>query len=742
MRCIHLLAIATALLAAAPAGAAEDRVAPQATPQPAARAPHRRLNRREYEHTLRDLLDLPGLAVRDMLPEDGRGHGFDKSGAALELSPVHIAAYRDAAAAAIAMATASQAAPPEQVTLRLLPGAQDFFKLALVEGDAVFLRDGKYDSTALPIIREALPHKLAHYEKSGLFPYRHSVGVFRRQGVNDHFALFFTEFTAAKPGNYRLRLSVWSFLWEQGALAPLDKPEAVSLHANDRLIGYFDAPSLAAKTHEITAWLNPGDKLLFTAASIPPARVYQRPGRAAEYVGPGIAIDHIDVEGPLHESWPPKSHRRLFGELPARSAPAPADLKRLLGTFLSRAFRRPATATELASYAALVNRRLKQGDSFEQALSRGHQAALCGPEFLFLAAPAGPLDDWQLASRLSYFLWDSMPDDELFALAGRGQLKKPEVLRSQVNRMLDDPKSARFIEHFLDEWLDLREIDFTTPDGTLYPEYSTYLRDSMLAETRGFFRELIDEDVSATGLVDSDFLMVNQKLAEHYALEPAAGRAIVGSAIRRVPLPAGSPRGGLLGQASVLKVTSNGTVTSPVKRGVWLLREILDQPPEPPPPGIPAVDADVRGSVTIREQLALHAADAGCASCHAAIDPPGFALENFDVIGGWRQRYRVLPAERADATTYAEGPPVDPSCVLADGRECASLADFRRALLADPRSLARNLVRQLIVYATGADVSAADHGEIEAIVDRAAAQDYGVRTLIQEVVASRIFLEQ
>ena len=188
MRCIHFLVIATAVLAAAPAGAAE------------ARAAHRRLNRREYENTLRDLLDLPGLAVRDMLPEDGRAHGFDKSGDALEFSPVHIAAYRDAAAFAVSMATAPQAAPPEPVNVRLLPGAQDFFKLALVEGDAVFLRDGKYDSTALPIIREALPHKLAYYEKSGLFPYRHSVGVFRRQGINDHFALFFTEFTAPRPG--------------------------------------------------------------------------------------------------------------------------------------------------------------------------------------------------------------------------------------------------------------------------------------------------------------------------------------------------------------------------------------------------------------------------------------------------------------------------------------------------------------------------------------------------------------
>ncbi|MEI6240264.1 MAG: DUF1592 domain-containing protein [Planctomycetia bacterium] len=719
------------IAAVIPCIAADDRAPETASRE--ARAPKRRLTRREYEHTLRDLLDLPGLAVRDMLPEDGRAHGFDRAAAALDVSPVHVAAWHAAAGAALLTATARDATPPRPVSERLLPGAQDFFKLALLEGDAVFLKDGRYDAATLPLVRGPLPHKLKHYEGIGLFPYPHSVGVFRRQGPTDHFALFFTSFTVPQSGRYRVTLSVWSFRWNKGTLEPLPAPEAVTLHANDRLLGTFDAPPLVPQMHTLDAWLNAGEQILFTAASIPPERVYERPGRAAEYVGPGIAIDHLDIEGPVFDSWPPVGHRLLYG-----STPRP-DVKQVLSTFLSKAFRRPATAAEIASYTALVNRRLKAGDPPDRALRTAEQAALCSPEFLFLGGPSGPLEDWHLAARLASFLWDSLPDDELLALARRGKLREPAVLRTQVDRLLSDPKAGRFVDHFLDEWLDLREIDFTTPDATLYPEYSPSLRDSMLAETQAFFREVLARDLPVATLVDADFAMLNHQLAEHYDLD--ASQSIRGTAIRRVSLAPGSPRGGLLGQASVLKVTSNGTVTSPVKRGAWVLRELLDDPPDPPPPDIPAVDADVRGAVSIREQLALHAADATCAACHAAIDPPGFALEHFDVIGGWRDRYRILPAD-APAGTVAAGELIDASGTLADGRSFASFVEFRRLAAADPRRLARGLARQLVVYATGAPVTAADQAELDALVDRAAARDYGVRSLVHEVVASRLFREQ
>ena len=723
MRAVGLAVLVA--LAATVSAAADDAAVTGAAA--GGRAPLRRLTRREYEHSLRDLLGLPGLAVRDMLPEDGRAHGFDRCADALDISPVHVAAWHAAAGAALRAATADGPRPPEPVAVRLAPGAQDFIKLALLEGDAVFLKEGRYDAAALPPIAGALPHKLAHYERIGLFPYEHSVGLLRRQGPDDHFTLPFSSFTVPHTGRYRLELSVWAFRWNRGEVEPARGTEIVTLHADDRLVATCDAPPLRPQAHVIEAWLNAGERLVLTAASIPPERVSARPGRVADYVGPGVAIDHLDVAGPIHESWPPAGHRLLYG-----SAPRP-DPKQVLAPFLARVFRRPVTAAEVSRFTALARRRLQAGDPPDAALRAACQAALCAPEFLYLGGPPGPLDDWHLAARLASFLWDSPPDDALFSLARQGRLRDPAVLRSEVDRLLDDPKSRRFVEHFLDEWLDLREIDLTTPDATLHPEHDPLLRDSMLVETRAFFAALLADDRPVTALVDPDFAMVNQRLAAHYRLEPPDG-PVVGAAIRRVALPPGSPRGGLLGQASVLKVTANGTVTSPVKRGAWVLREILADPPEPPPPGIPALDPDVRGSVTVREQLARHAADESCAACHAALDPPGFALENFDVIGGWRDHYRVAPG--------TDGAAIDASGTLADGRRFGSFAEFRGLLAADPRVLARGLARQLVAYATGAPVTPADAAEMDAILDHAAAHDYGVRSLVQEIVASRLFREQ
>jgi hypothetical protein len=331
-----------------------------------------------------------------------------------------------------------------------------------------------------------------------------------------------------------------------------------------------------------------------------------------------------------------------------------------------------------------------------------------------------------------------MPDETLFTLARRRQLSQPEILRAQVERMLDDPRAERFIAHFTDEWLDLRDLEATTPDATLYPDFDRALVDGMRAETRAFVRELVRGDEPVTALVRSDFAMLNQRLACHYF--PADDTAVRGCTIRRVSLPEGSHRGGLLGLGAIHKVTANGTVTSPVKRGVWVLRELLDAPPDPPPPGVPAVDPDVRGTVSIRDQLARHTADTTCASCHATIDPPGFALEVFDAVGHWRDRYRVFAD--VSGTVPVDGPVVDDSCTLADGRHCASFEAFRDSLVADERPLARALARHLVVYATGADVLPADRPALEQIVDEADSAGGGVRALLHAVIASPLFLEQ
>ncbi|MCA1686961.1 MAG: DUF1592 domain-containing protein, partial [Planctomycetia bacterium] len=312
-----------------------------------------------------------------------------------------------------------------------------------------------------------------------------------------------------------------------------------------------------------------------------------------------------------------------------------ADADRLLGAFLPRAFRRPVGPETRGRYVARVGERLEAGDCFETAMRAAYRAALCSPDFLYHVEPDGALDDHALACRLSYFFWRSMPDEELARLADGGRLRRTGVLHAQAERLLKDPRSQRFVDDFLGQWLKLRRIAANDPDRKLYPEFSPYLQDSFVAESRAYFRELIEKDLGASYLVKSDFAMLNGKLAAHYGIP-----GVSGSEVRRVGLPAGSPRGPFLTQAAVLKVTADGTTTSPVPRGAFVMDRLLGQPPEPPPPNIPAIEPDVRGVATIRGQLAKHRSAATCASCHARIDPPGFALEGFDVIGGPRARYR------------------------------------------------------------------------------------------------------
>lgn len=608
------------------------------------------------------------------------------------------------------------------------------------------------------------------------------MGVFRTEDPS--FRPLFP-FEAKYLGKYKLRMSVWSFWWDKGEVKPHARVEAASLVSGGRTLGYFDAPSLKPTVTEIEVCLQPGDRIQFNAASLWPATIYNREGLASKYVGPGIAVDWLDIEGPLLDSWPPQSHRRLFGDLPfvAMALPNPKrdevqklpkrprpqafqhrgilnpkvelatvaseapeeDARKLLADFLPRAFRRPVSPAEVDRYVALFQSRFEQGYLFEVAMRTAYRAALCSPDFLYLRESPGKLDDRTLASRLSYFLWNSLPDDELSAIAGTGELRKVANLRGQVERMLRDEKAERFVVDFTDQWLNLSNIDATTPDKKLYPEFNRVLRDAMLAETRSFFRELLDKDLSVTNLIDSNFGMLNQRLAEHYRIP-----GVEGAAIRRVELPVSCNRGGVLTQASVLKVTANGTVTSPVVRGVWVLRKILGQPPEPPPPDVPAIEPDVQGTTTIREMLAKHRSIAACAACHKNIDPPGFALESYDVIGGFQTRYRSLgEGESPDKSlTFGRGVPyklglqVDPSGETAAGQPFADLAEFKELLLKDPRDLARNLVGQWVIYATGAPVSFADRAEVEKVLDKAAGSGYGIRTLLHEFVQSPLFLSR
>ena len=434
-----------------------------------------------------------------------------------------------------------------------------------------------------------------------------------------------------------------------------------------------------------------------------------------------------------------------------------ADAARLLAGFMPKAFRRDVTDDEVRQYAGLAAARVAAGDCFEDAMIHAYKAVLCSHDFLFVNAPrlAGGSDDANngftshrrltpegLATRLSLWLWDSLPDEQLLAAARSGGLDEPAKLTTEIDRMIADPRFDRFVSRFLEQWLDLRKLDDTQPDRRMYPEYRHILRESMVEESRAFFKDLVARDLPVTNLVASDGAMLNRPLADHYGIP-----GVEGCELRRVSLPPHSLRGGLITQASVLKVTANGTTTSPVPRGVFFMERLLGATIPPPPGSVKAIDPDTRGATTIREQLAKHASDASCAACHRMMDPPGFALESFDVIGGRRERYRTFGGGDPAGVEFAAGwkpgyrlgKPVDPSGQLADGRSFADIDGLRGLLLADPDALARSFVKQILMYATGTDIHYSDRRAIERIVAASREHGHGLRSLFHEIAASRLF---
>ena len=752
----------------------------------------RRLTRAEYENTLRDLFDMPGIALQGNLPADGSAHGFDKNSDALDISHVNLAKYVEAAEQALELATATRPIAPTVQKRRIsLMNAGGFVTHVVMNGDGVLLKNKQPDPDFPPAGDQGSHLDQGAHERLGIFTTNSSTGLFRHE--DESLSPYFIEHVTIYPGRYRVRTSLWTFQWDKGKVLPARGTEAarlsvVQLTGDGRggqhpsyVLGYYDAPSLAAKEHELVTWLNHNEIIGFNVASLAPVANYSRKGRAMAFTGPGIACDWLDIEGPLHEVWPPVAHRVLFGDLPlvefdakanpgvtpparkkvrqigaGRNRPDPdaglwtvrseqplVDADKLLASFLPKAFRRPVEASVRKDYVAKVEERLKAGDCFETAMRWAYRAALCSPDFLYQVEPVVKLDDFALAGRLSYFLWNSTPDARLTELAAAGKLRDVKTLRAEIERLLKDKKSDRFVEDFLGQWLKLRAIAANDPDKKLYPEFSPYLQDAMVAETRAYFRELLEKNLDARHLVKSDFVMVNEKLAKHYGI---AG--VTGAQIRRVPLPADCPRGGFLTQGAILKITANGTTTSPVPRGAFVMDRLFGQPPDPPPPNTAAVEPDVRGATTIRELLDKHRDNASCAACHAKMDPPGFALESFDVIGGFRTRYRSMgegePAPRGGidpfiGIKFTLGPNVDASGVLPDERKFADIREFQTLAAANSELLLKNLAQQLAIYATGRDLAFSDRDPIAALIASTQKQGGGVRTLIHELTQSQLF---
>lgn len=419
------------------------------------------------------------------------------------------------------------------------------------------------------------------------------------------------------------------------------------------------------------------------------------------------------------------------------------DAERLLRHFMTKAYRRPIEESEFQRCLSFAKAGIEKKLCFQDAMRTAYKAALCSPDFLFLLERPGELDGYALGARLSYFLWRSIPDAELLKLASSGELKRPSVLKQQVERMLKDARSQRFVKDFTRQWLDLGKIHDTAPDRHLYPEYfcDNHLTESAVLETQAYFREMIEKNLGSRTVFDSDFAMLNERLAKLYGID-----GVEGCRIRRVELPKDSTRGGVLTQASVMKVTANGLTTSPVLRGVWLLDRLLGQPVPPPPPNAGAIEPDTRGATTVREQLDKHRRIPSCASCHVKIDPPGFALESFDVMGAERDFYRSfdkgkpLTKKVADRPVrYKRGPKVDASGKTVHGQSFENIQDFRKLLLRDVETPARSLAKRLLTFATGAGIGYADRKTINEILEQTKQTQYGLKSMIHAVVQSRTF---
>lgn len=780
------------------------------------RAEVRRLNRYEYENTLRDILNIPWAQIKEKLPEDGVAFRFNKTGQALDVSHVQLARYMSTAEYAIQEAIRVVWDRRESTVRRYYARDEASLNRSFRPRENSTLPDRHsfpvLDSKAQPEVR------------SGREPVT-SPETREREAVGKVSSIFsdaggysWNQFRAPVAGTYKLRfkgytiwvsgggISRWYFegfedektpvyylpLWHRPNVDEIwagrtNEPMSVFAQSSgqNRLIGEFDFTPEPTEC-EVTVMLRAGEVVRTDGSRLFRTRVN---GTGEQYINPlatkhgmpGYAIQWMEVEGPLHDTGFDEGYRLLFGELPlvlaeegeqgiklqpiphgrigfrrenaepvrpavvrVESVDPEKDAERLIRAFIKRVYRRPVADYEIELFLDLFQQQREVGHGFTQSLVSTYQAVLSSPGFLYTAEQPGKLNPFALAVRLSMFLWNSEPDTRLRELAVSGRINNPQVLHEETERLLNDPRSERFVTAFTDYWLDLREIDDNSPSTTLYNDYELDdpLKLASLAETRLFLAELLKQDLPARNIVDSDFTFLNERLAGHYGIE-----GVTGTAMRRVTLEHNSVRGGLMTQASVLKVTANGTTTSPVLRGAWVTERILGFETPPPPP-VPAVEPDIRGAVTIRQQIEAHRADRSCAVCHDRMDPPGLALESFDVMGAWRGRYRAVnESAQPEQGVGLDGQvfrfhfalPVDPSGQLIDGRAFNDVRELKALLLEDQEQLARNLVRQLTVYATGAPIGFSDRLVIEEILDKARASEFGVRSLVHYVVQSDLF---
>jgi hypothetical protein len=687
----------------------------------------RRLTRTEYENTLHDLLGID-MPLTVLLPEDRASYGFETVAAGQQLSQHLLARYLDVAD--LALTDAFQRALKGDETFQRHYTPEMLTKTGGGNYRGPDLRDGK--SITWPITLQFFGRTPTHAPDDGWY----------RITLHDVHAI--------NPGTDG---AVWG---------TLRSGECESNAPMLYMIGLVEATSTPRdlvyeawiqKSHRLE--LKPNDATLKRAQTGAKGGNVSFKGRDLGKEGfAGIAHSGIDIERIYPNADRATVRKNLFGEANLQTADA-ATLDKLITRFARRAFRRPVTEEQTAAYREIGHKALAEGDPVPEALRMAYRAILCSPRFLtFIEAP-GPLDDHAIASRLSYALWVSMPDYALIQLANENKLHDPQVLAQQVDRMLAHPKSQRFITSFTDQWLKLNQIDFTTPDTRQFPTFDPVVQESMLQETRAYFAELLQKDLGITKLVDSDFAFLNGRLARHYAGDSQAVRQgdnqkknkkaktlsvswsesltvsalQPGSGLQKVTLRPDAKRGGLVTQGAVLKVTADGTSTSPVVRGVFINERILGNHIPPPPPGVPAIEPDIRGAKSIRDQLDKHRNNESCASCHQTIDPPGFALENYDPVGVLRMGYGK----------GGRGAKIDPSGTTPEGGTFSDLTTWKQIYTQRADQLARGFATHFLTYSTGGPLRFSQAAALKKTISTTAANGHGMRSIIRQAVLSEIF---
>lgn len=667
----------------------------------------RRMNRIEYENTLHDLLGVD-LPIKDLLPEDPTQGGFSNIADSQQISHHLLQKYLEAIDVSLDEA------------FRRAEGATDDYSRSFTAEEVSWNPETRENGRG--------PHFYKGHALSFLTTGNYQGRMWPTSVPESGWYRIIVRAKAHNPPPGR---GVWTQI--RSGVAAASAP-------NLFWVGSFEATE-EPRNFTFVTWMRKGHRLEMrpgdnTIKAIGVKRLEETEVFEDPKV-PATAMEWIKMERIHIGMERSEIASRLFDDLKSEkgaliSRSPSEDLDRLMKRFATFAFRRTVSDKEVAPYLDFAQSKLSSGASLRDSLKSGYRALLSSPRFLYFSEDTGKLDDFSIASRLSYFLWSSMPDETLLKLARKGKLSDSIELAKQVERMLNHENAAAFVTNFSDDWLDLRDIDFTTPDTKLYPEFDLILKNSMLDETRSFLQELVDRDLSVSNIIDSDFAMLNERLAKHYGIDGFSGQGL-----QRTALADNSHRGGVITHGSILKVSANGTTTSPVIRGVWLQERILGNHISPPPDDVPAVEPDIRGATSIREQLDKHRSTGSCMACHLKIDPPGFALETYDVTGGWRQNYRALP--KSDKGKWVHGPEVDPSYELANGKYFADVEGFKSMILEHPEKIAKNMVEKILAYATGASIEFADRREIARIVDGLEESDYGFRSLIHACAQSDIF---